>query len=121
MNNVILIGRLTKDPEYHVAESGLQICRFQMAVDREAKSEEKKADYPRVIVFGTQAENCNKFIGKGKLVGVKGRLQTGSYEKDGQKYYTTDVIAERVEFLSPMEKKENQQETFAMLDESVPF
>ena len=81
-----------------------------------------QADFPRIVVFGKQAENCNKFLGKGKQVAVQGRIQTGSYQdKDGKTIYTTDVIADRVQFLSPKEQGENPQQIFAELNENVPF
>lgn len=122
MNSWVGIGRLTKDGEYRESAEGLQIYRFVMAVDRETKKDGgDKADFPRVTVFGKQAENCNKYIGKGSMVAVKGRLQTGSYEdNEGRKVYTTDVVAERVEFLSYGEKKE-QKDNFQAIDENVPF
>ena len=100
MNSVVLIGRLTKDPE--VRYSGeTAIATFTVAIDRPTKQgQEKKADFPRVTVFGRQAENCEKFLAKGRLVGIQGRIQTGSYtNRDGQTVYTTDVVAERIEFL----------------------
>lgn len=121
------IGRLVKDGEYRETNDGLQIYRFTMAVDRETKKDGgDKADFPRVTVFGKQAENCNKFIGKGSLVAVKGRLQTGSYEdKNGNKVYTTDVVADRVEFLSYNTQREEPQQatfdTYQAIDENVPF
>lgn len=102
MNQVILIGRLTKDPEIrYTSGTQMAVATFTVAIDRPVKSgEEKKADFPRVTVFGKQAENCERFIGKGSLVGIHGRLQTGSYtNKDGATVYTTDVVADRVEFL----------------------
>ena len=82
MNNVILIGRLTRDPEVrYTANTQTAVATFTLAVDRPVKSgEEKKADFPRVIVFGKQAENCEKYLSKGRLVGVQGRLQTGRYQ-----------------------------------------
>lgn len=103
MNNVILIGRLTKDPELRCT-SGTQmaIATFTLAIDRgkDKNGESKGADFPRVMVFGKSAENCEKFLKKGRLVGIQGRIRTGSYENDyGNKVYTTDVIADRVEFL----------------------
>ena len=94
------------------------------------QGEEKKADFPNVICFGKTAENCEKFLAKGRKVAVQGRLQTGSYEKDGVKHYTTDVIADNVEFLEWGEKngesaKESRSEPvpegFAALDEDIPF
>lgn len=136
MNNVVLIGRLTKDPEVrYTANTQMAVATFTLAVDRPVKfGEEKKADFPRVIVFGKQAESCERYLSKGRLVGVQGRLQTGSYKnKDGQTIYTTDVIANRVEFLewgerelkgqaiSEQDPREDIPDGFAALDEDVPF
>ncbi len=136
MNSVILIGRLTKNPE--IRWSGeMAVATFTVAIDRPAKrGEEKKADFPRVTVFGKQAENCEKYLARGRLVGIDGRLQTGSYtNRDGRTVYTTDVIADRVEFLEwggkdgerqPQSRTETHNdeppEGFrAMTDEDVPF
>ena len=119
-----MIGRLTKDGDYTVTNDGLQIYRFTLAVDRENRKEGgDKADFPRVVVFGKSAENCNKFIGKGSMVGVRGRIQTGSYDgRDGNKVYTTDVIADRVEFLSyNSPQAEPKEDSYQAIDENVPF
>lgn len=100
MNSVVLIGRLTRDPEVRYT-SGSQnaVATFTIAVDRPF-SKEKQADFLRIVVFGKQAENCERFLAKGRLVGVQGRLQTGSYKtQTGETRYTTDVVADRVEFL----------------------
>lgn len=108
INICILTGRLTKDPEVrYTADTQKAVATFSVAIDRPiTKDGEKKTDYPRVTVFGKQAENCEKYIGKGRLVGVQGRLQTGSYtNKDGVTVYTTDVIADRIEFLDRGESK----------------
>lgn len=102
MNSVILIGRLTRDPELRYTNgSQMAIAKFSLAVDRPVRQgEERKADFPRITVFGKQAENCEKYLAKGRMVCVQGRIQTGSYQdKDGKTVYTTDVIADRVEFL----------------------
>ena len=79
----------------------MAVCTFTVAIDRPVRAgAEKQTDFPRVTVFGKQAENCERFLAKGRLVGVQGRLQTGSYtNKDGATVYTTDVVADRVEFL----------------------
>jgi single-strand DNA-binding protein len=129
MNSVILTGRTTREVELRYTPSQMAVARFSLAVDRPTKDGEKKADFPNIIVFGKQAENCEKYLAKGRKVAVQGRLQTGSYEKtDGSKVYTTDVIAERVEFLEWGEKSGTQtseyQETvddFKAIDEDVPF
>lgn len=131
MNNVTLIGRTTREVELRYTPSQTAVARFSIAISRPSKDGEKKADFPSIIVFEKQAENCEKYLAKGRLVGIQGRLQTGSYEKsDGSKVYTTDVIAERVEFLewkdaeSHSEKQVEEQESiddFKTLDEAVPF
>ncbi len=102
MNSVVLIGRLTRDPEVrYTAATQMAVATFTVAIDRPVRAGgEKQTDFPRVTVFGKQAENCEKYLAKGRLVGVQGRIQTGSYQnKDGATVYTTDVVADRVEFL----------------------
>ena len=102
MNNVTLIGRLTRDPEVrYTSGSQMAVARFSIAIDRPTRQGgEKQTDFPSIVVFGKQAENCERFLTKGRLVGIEGRIQTGSYtNKDGNKVYTTDVVANRVEFL----------------------
>lgn len=97
-----MIGRLTKDPEVrYTGQSQMAVATFTIAIDRPVKQgQEKQTDFPRVTVFGRQAENCERFLEKGSRCGIQGRLQTGSYKnRDGVTVYTTDVIADRVEFL----------------------
>lgn len=102
MNNVVLIGRLTKDIELRYTQSQMAVATFTLAVDRFSKpGEERKADFIRITVFGKQAENCERYLSKGSKLALQGKIQTGSYQdKDGKTVYTTDVIADRVEFLS---------------------
>lgn len=107
MNSVVLIGRLTRDPDVrYISESGTAVAQITVAINRPtAAGKEKKTDFPRVIVFGRQAENVERFLSKGMLVGIQGSIQTGSYtNRDGQTVYTTDVVASRVEFLEWKEK-----------------
>ena len=102
MNHVSLIGRLTKDPEVRYGASNqTAVARFSIAIDRGKDKNGNSAgtDYPSIVCFGKTAELVEKYIGKGRLVGITGRIQTGSYEKDGRKIYTTEVVADRVEFL----------------------
>ncbi|MDY6283079.1 MAG: single-stranded DNA-binding protein, partial [Erysipelotrichaceae bacterium] len=97
MNQVALIGRLTRDPEVRWTQDQMAIASFSIAIDRPPRKDgTKDTDFPRITVFGRQAENCEKYLKKGRLVGITGRIQTGSYEKDGVKVYTTDVVADRV-------------------------
>lgn len=125
MNNVTLIGQLTKDPEIrYTSGSQMAVARFSIAIDRPVKQgEDKKADFPSIVVFGKQAENCEKYLAKGRLVGIEGRIQTGSYtNKDGKNVYTTDVIASRVEFIDWGEKsRQNGNESpTAPSDDEIP-
>ena len=109
-NCVFLIGRLTADPEVrYTSGSQMAVCSFTVAIDRPVKQgKEKQADFPRVIAFGRQAETCEQYLAKGRLVGIEGRIQTGRYQnKDGQTVYTTDVVASRVEFLEWGDKKQS--------------
>lgn len=123
MNYVALIGRLTKDPEVRYTQDEMAIARFALAVDRQNRGEEKKADFINIIAFGKQAENCEKYLSKGLKVAVEGRIQTGSYEKDGLKVYTTDVIASRVEFIEWKTEKASDDTPagFEELSEDIPF
>ena len=100
MNSVNLIGRLVKDPESRTTATGMVVTTFTIAVDRRPKQgEEKKADFIRIITFGKTAETCAKYLSKGRQVGITGRIQTGSYEKNGVKHYTTDVICDSFTFV----------------------
>jgi len=130
MNNVVLIGRLVKDPEIkYIPNTETAVANFTLAVDR-PMAKEKKADFIRIVAFGKTAELCERFLVKGRLVGIQGRIQTGSYkDKDDKTIYTTDIVADRVEFLEWGDKKEKQEEQagipegFQVLDddEDIPF
>jgi single-strand DNA-binding protein len=100
MNSVVLIGRLTKDPEIrYIPDNQKAVATFSIAVDRPF-TKEKTADFFNIVVFGKPAENCEKFLVKGRMVGIQGRIQNDSYtDKEGTKKYKTDIIADRVEFL----------------------
>ena len=118
MNSVNLIGRLTRDPE--IREASVTVATFTVAVDRIGK--DKGADFIRCKAFGRQAEVVGQYLSKGKQVGVSGRIETDSYEKDGARVYTTEVIAERVDFLGGREQTEEQVEGFVEIkDEDLPF
>ena len=98
MNNVCLVGRLTRDPEIKVSASGSSYARFAIAVDRRKKDD--GADFINIIAFGKTSEFIEKYFRKGQRIGIAGRIQTGSYDgKDGKKVYTFDVIADNVEFV----------------------
>lgn len=111
MNSVNLIGRMTRTPELRYTESQMAVCRFSIAIDRgkDRDGNDRGADFPSIVVFGKTAENCGKYLAKGRKVGIAGHIQTGSYtNKDGVKVYTTDIIADRVEFI---DWGENTQES----------
>lgn len=100
MNSVVLIGRLTKDPEIrYMPDNQKAVATFSIAVDRPF-AKEKTADFFNIVVFGKPAENCGNFLVKGRLVGIQGRIQNDSYTtQSGEKKYKTDIVADRVEFL----------------------
>lgn len=102
MNSVELLGRLTRDPEIrYTSGSQMAVATFRIAIDRPPdKNGQKQTDFPRITVFGRQAESCEKYLKKGLRVLVQGRIQTGSYkDKNGDTVYTTDVVANRIEFV----------------------
>jgi single-strand DNA-binding protein len=104
LNRIILIGRLTKDPELRYTPNGVAVCNFALAVDRNRKNAqgEKETDFINIQVWQKQAENAANYLSKGKLACVDGRLQIRSYDgQDGQKKYITEVVAENVVYLSP--------------------
>ena len=103
MNSVVLIGNLARDPELSYSpNTQMAICHFTIAVSRPRRNgEDQGADFIRVTVFGRQGENCDRYLSKGSKVAVQGRIQTGSYKnRDGVTVYTTDIVANNVEFLS---------------------
>lgn len=109
INRVVLVGRLTKDPDLKYTQGGLPVARFTVAVNRTHKTEnnEREADFISCVAWRKQAENLANFMKKGNLIGVEGRIQTGSYEgQDGKKVYTTEIVADAVHFL---EKKDSTQ------------
>ncbi|MBR0309081.1 MAG: single-stranded DNA-binding protein [Mogibacterium sp.] len=103
MNSVVLIGNLARDPELSYSpNTQMAICHFTIAVSRPRRNgEDQGADFIRVTVFGRQGENCDRYLSKGSKVAVQGRIQTGSYKnREGVTVYTTDIVANNVEFLS---------------------
>lgn len=138
MNNCSLIGRITREIElrYTTGDNPTAVARFSIAIDRPVKSGgEKQTDFPNIVVFGKMAENLERYMGKGRLIGVQGRIQTGSYtNKEGKKVYTTEVVANNVEYLDwgkdapeyqrqkEREAMENVPEGFqGVEDDDIPF
>ena len=115
VNSVQLTGNLTKDPvlRYSSGEKKIAICRFTLAVNdrRKNAATQEWEDIPifiPIVVFGRRAENCGKYLAKGRKAAVSGRIRTGSYEKDGRTIYTTEIIAAEVEFLTPPAKEQQK-------------
>lgn len=128
MNKVMLIGRLTKDPEIRQSQSGTFTARYTLAVDRFSK--EKEADFINIVAFGKSAEFADKYLRKGTKVALEGRIQTGSYtNRDGKKVYTTDIIVERHEFCesrgkieeTPQAKDDGFMNIPETIDSDLPF
>lgn len=109
MNSVILIGRWTKDIDLKfIPNTGAAVASGTLAVDRRfQKDKEKEADFINIVMWNKTAENASQYTGKGKLCGIKGRLQSRSYEKDGHRVYITEVVADEVQFLDYGEKKQS--------------
>ena len=131
MNQVSLIGRLTRDPELkYMPNSGTAVSTFTLAVDKGLSKDKKielesknqqTADFIRIVAWGKLAETAANYLTKGKMVGISGRIQTGSYtNKDGKKVFTTDVVANNIEFLEHGNKIDIP-EGFVTTDEDVPW
>ncbi|EUJ31001.1 ssDNA-binding protein [Listeria floridensis FSL S10-1187] len=104
MNRVVLVGRLTKDPELRYTPAGVAVATFTLAVNRTFTNQqgEREADFINCVVWRKPAENVANFLKKGSLAGVDGRVQTRNYEgQDGRRVYVTEVVAESVQFLEP--------------------
>lgn len=117
INRVILVGRLTKDPEYRQTPNGVSVATFTLAVNRSFTNSqgEREADFINVVVFRKQAENVNKYLSKGSLAGVDGRIQSRNYENnEGRRVFVTEVVADNVQFMdskgSNQQKNQSQQQ-----------
>lgn len=142
MNKVILLGRLTRDPEVRYTQTGKVVCQFTLAVDRPFSNQEgqREADFIPVVIWGKSAETCGNSLTKGQRALVEGRMQVRNYDgKDGVKRYVTEVVADRFEFIErrndaqamrgvapvdTMEQSRGGMETFGSavpFDEEIPF
>lgn len=109
INRVVLVGRLTKDPEFRTTQNGVSVATFTLAVNRTFTNAqgEREADFINCVTFRKQADNVNRFLSKGSLAGVDGRMQSRSYEnQDGKRVFVTEAVCESVQFLEP--KNNNQ-------------
>ena len=114
MNRVVLIGRLTRDPELRYTGSNTPVATFSLAVNRNFQNQngEREADFINIVVWRKQAENVKNFLTQGSQVAVEGRIQTRTYDgQDGQKRYITEVVADNVEFLGSKASSENSNNT----------
>lgn len=129
MNKAILVGRLTKDPEVKYTLTGKMVATFTLAVDRGyQKDKAREADFVPIVVWGQPAEFCGNYLNKGSKILVDGRLQIRSYEKDGQRRYVTEVVANSVEALGSQRKSatmdpdiESIANSFEDGSDEVPF
>jgi single-strand DNA-binding protein len=103
INSVLIVGRLGADPEVRNSQSGKTITKFRVATDRyNGPDREKTTDWHSIVVFGRSADNCARYLGKGSIVGVQGSIKYNSFTKqDGSLGYSTDIIADRVDFIGP--------------------
>ncbi len=112
MNRVVLVGRLTKDPELRYTPSGVAVATFTLAVNRAFTNQQgdREADFINCVIWRRPAENVANFLKKGSLAGVDGRIQTRNYEgQDGKRVYVTEVVAESVQFLEPRNANDQQR------------
>lgn len=122
MNKVILIGRLTRDPELRFApNTGNAVVRFTLAVNRrKQKDKEQEADFINCVAFGKTAETIAQYLLKGNQIAVEGNIRTGSYDKEGIKRYTTDVIIKRFNFIGNNKSdNSNQTDNFKEFDDDM--
>ena len=108
MNKAILVGRLTKDPELKTTPSGVSVCSFTIAVNRRFRNAEGNydADFINCVAWRQQADFLSKFFSKGRMVGVCGSIQTRNYERDGQRVYVTEVVADEINFVESKSQAE---------------
>ncbi|HDA2801822.1 TPA: single-stranded DNA-binding protein [Staphylococcus aureus] len=115
LNRVVLVGRLTKDPEYRTTPSGVSVATFTLAVNRTFTNAqgEREADFVNCVVFRRQADNVNNYLSKGSLAGVDGRLQSRNYEnQEGRRVFVTEVVCDSVQFLEPKDTNDSQQDLY---------
>lgn len=123
MNKVVLIGRLTRDPELRYTGSNTPVATFSLAVNRNFQNQngEREADFINIVVWRKQAENCKNFLTQGSQVAVEGRIQTRTYDdQNGQKRYITEVVADNVEFLGSKASSNNSNNTSSSSKNAEP-
>lgn len=121
INNVVLVGRLTRDPELRYTSNGTATCTFTLAVEDPFAKSEKKADFINIVTWRQLAETCANYLKKGRLTGVTGRISTRDYEKDGRKIYVTEIVADNVRFLESNGQQSTPKETVPPSKSSEPI
>lgn len=124
INNVVLVGRLVRDVDLKYTNSGRAATNFTLAVNRDFKNEQgvNEADFISCAAFGKQAENMARFLGKGSLIGVEGRISTRSYQaKDGKTVYVTEVITSKIGFLESKKQGNTSQQTNSNFGDVIDF
>ncbi|MCE5431305.1 single-stranded DNA-binding protein [Staphylococcus pseudintermedius] len=124
INRVVLVGRLTKDPEYRTTPSGVSVATFTLAVNRTFTNAqgEREADFINCVVFRKQAENVNNFLFKGSLAGVDGRIQSRSYEnQEGRRVFVTEVVCDSVQFLETKSNGQSNSQAKQQQRQDNPF
>ena len=122
INNVVLVGRLTKRSELKYTTNGTKYTQFSVAVQKKFKNQngEYESDFINCLMWSTAAENFIKFTNKGSLVGIEGRIQTRSYDKDGKRVYLTEVVADNFSLLESKKVTESRNNVVQPIEES-PF
>lgn len=117
VNLAIIMGHLGRDPELRYLQSGQPVCRLNIATSRRYTNKNnevvEETEWHRVSVWGKHAENCNNYLTKGRQVHVQGRLRTSSYDKDGQTHYTTEIVADSVQFIGTVPQRDDDHEPAA--------
>lgn len=123
LNRVILVGRITKDPELKKTQSNISVVSFTIAVNRQFTNDqgESQADFIQCVAWRKQAENMQQYVRKGALLGIDGRIQTRTYEtQNGETRYITEVVCDSVQFLESR-KQDNQEPSYEPSDDDDPF
>ena len=124
LNKLMLMGNLTRDPELKYTQGGSPYAKFGLAINRKFKQQDEwKEDvcFVDITVWGTPAENCCKYLSKGKPVFIEGRLNFGSWEKDGEKKSKLDVVANNIQFLGSKESQSTEKTAHSLPDDDIPF
>lgn len=125
MNSVVLMGRLTAEPKINMTNSNIKVAKYTLAVDRRKKNGEQSADFISCVAWDKSAGFAEMYLHKGTKICVRGRIQTGSYEKDGRKVYTTDVVVEEHEFCESKSAEKPANNGFMNIpdgmEEELPF